>query len=156
MSIPLTRGTVKILLLGSGGKNGHLLTYRRHIRDQLEEMGYLKVIIMEDVSNDITESGISQKFAEILRQYDPHFIFAFFHIGEKMDAVAFEIGYVCALYGESIRDQLKFLHEDGYDFVNEACAYIDDLLPELNHSKFDDQVDYKRAVKVIQRMMAVY
>jgi len=156
LSIPSTRGKVKILLLGSGGINGRLLTYRRNIRDQLKNMGYANILIMEDISNSITDGGICQKFADILRQHDPHFIFAFFHRGEKMDAVAFEIGYVCALYDDSsIRNQLKFLHEEGYDFANEACAYIDDLLPKLNHSKFNDDKEYSRAIKIIHRMIAI-
>ena len=132
LSLPLTRGNVKILLLGSGGKNGELLTYRRCIREQLNGIGFVNVSIMEDISNDISDRGINQKFAEILRQYDPNFIFAFFHKGEKMDAVVFEIGYVCCLYGDSIKNRLKILHEVGYDFVNETCAYIDDLLPEIS------------------------
>ena len=87
-------------------------------------MGYTKVTIMEEVPDEISDGGINRKFREILKQFNPRFIFAFFHRDCMMDAVAFEIGYICCLYGDDIKDRLKFLYEKDFKFeIRFYCLY---------------------------------
>lgn len=118
-------------------------------------MGYTNARIMEDVSDNIYDCGLDRTFAGILREFDPNFIFVFFHKGEKMDAVVFELGYICCLYQDIIRDKLKFLYyEMEYDFAKETTAYIDSLLPDVNYSYCNDLQPYKRSVLIMHRMMA--
>lgn len=71
-----------------------------------------------------------------------------------MHAVLFEIGYVCCLYGDIIKQKLKFLYEEDYDFSNETSSYIEDMLLDVQNVKFNDLDLKKRSTIRIHRMIS--
>ena len=100
------------------------------------------------------DDGICYKFEQILKQKRPELIITFFHNYVKRDAILFELGFICGLYGIfDTKDKLKFLYTD-FDF-NETTAYISDLLPSIIHHKFDDSSDFNKATMIIKKWIII-
>ena len=84
---------------------------------------------MEEVADQLTDSGIDEKFGRIADTYDPALFIAFFHSNKRsrpvnMEAVIFEIGYICGKYGSRhIGERLRILSEKKYDWEKNNSIY---------------------------------
>ena len=140
---------VKLFLLGPGKD---FLDYRRRVRQELLNTGYYKdenIVIMEDLEKNILDVSIVEMFERTVREFDPTLFIAFFHKRAKMDAVMFEIGFICCRYGSyNVHRKLRLLHEKKYNF-NKMSAYIKTLFPITPYLAFDDEIEYTRASRII-------
>jgi hypothetical protein len=148
--------SVKLFLLGPGKD---FLDYRRRVKQELLNTGYYKeenIIIMEDLKKSLLDASIVEMFERIVREFDPTLIIAFFHKrAKKMDAVMFEIGFICCRYGAyNVHEKLRLLYEKKYNF-DKTSAYIQTLFPFTPNFGFDDKKEYSRASKMIDTSATV-
>ncbi|HEY7108576.1 MAG TPA: hypothetical protein VH415_04030 [Nitrososphaeraceae archaeon] len=104
---------------------------------------------MEDIKDIRADIGIDEKYERILKDYDPTLVIAFFHYDARMDAVLFEIGFLCGLYGtKNIGHRLRILYEPQFKF-KKMTAYIKTLFPKIHYASFDDSDKYTESAKLI-------
>lgn len=122
-------------------------------------MGFNKVTIMEEYKEKISKmteyGGIDEKFEWLVEQNQPEVFFAFFHKDTRMDAVIFEIGWICGRFGtKKINTKLKFLFESGYDFQKQQItAYIDALFSKIPRKEFDESKNYSKSSELIRTFL---
>jgi hypothetical protein len=134
------------MLLGPGS----YLQYRQKVRLDLLNMGYKRVLIMEDLKR-CGHGGINEKFEWIIREYDPRLFVAFFHKESHMDAVIFEIGCLLCKFGsQNIGKKLRFIFEKGFDDSSLTTAYIKDLLSNVARVYFDELEEHHRSAELIR------
>ena len=69
--------------------------------------------------------------------------------GAFMDAVLFEIGFLCGKYGtDEIEDRLRFIYDDEYKFRT-TTKYIGTLLPRVKNSPINECDGYFKASTII-------
>lgn len=140
------------MLLGSGIH----LRHRRKVKRQLGKMGFRDILIMEEHTEPATieteYGGIDEKFEWLIKTYRPSVFFAFFHKDSFMDAVTFEIGWICGKFGtKSIGKKLRFLFEKGYDFEKQrTTAYIHALYSKTPRVFFDESKKYEKSSELIR------
>jgi hypothetical protein len=148
LSIPKQKRAI-VLLLGPGRVH---LNYRKKVRDELikdYEYKLKDIVIMEDIKDIRNDTGIDEKYERILKDYDPVLVIAFFHRKARMDAVLFEIGFLCGFYGtRNIGHRLNILHESKFNFKN-VTSYIKTLFPKIHYVPFDDSNKYMKSAKLI-------
>jgi hypothetical protein len=121
--------------------------------DDLRNRGYTNVFIMEGVEDVEDEKTLDEKFARIIDQRRPELIFAFFHPDVRMDAVIFEIGWLCGRYtSAAISKKLRVIYEKEYDFYT-TTAYIRSLLPMAASSPFNPSDPVETAAFVIHKLV---
>src|SRR5687768_2301141 len=124
-----------IMLLGPGNQRSNnekqYLEYRRSVKVELIEMGYKRVVIMEDVLTEFGDITLDDKFRRIVNEYDPALFVAFFHKCARMDGVTFEIGWLCSYYHPSeLEKRLLVFNEEGFDW-NKTTRYIPAFFPNI-------------------------
>jgi hypothetical protein len=137
------------MLLAPGKQH---LTYRKKVKKELIEKFHYKpenIIIMEQLKNLKNVKRLDKKFEIIIKEYDPQLIVAFFMTGAFMDAVLFEIGFLCGKYNtDKIEARLRFVHDRRYMF-DKTTRYIGTLLPSVKHSPINESDGYFKASTVI-------
>jgi hypothetical protein len=107
------------------------------------------IVIMEDVKDIRDDAGIDEKYERILKDFDPMLVVAFFHKKARRDAVMFEIGFLCGLYGtQNIGIRLRILHELNFNFKY-VTAYVKTLFPKIHYAPFDDSNEFMKSAKLI-------
>jgi hypothetical protein len=141
------------MLLAPGKEH---LTYRKKVkRELIKKFGYKSknIIIMEQIETVTEIKSLDKKFETIIKKYDPQLIVAFFMSGAFMDAVLFEIGFLCGRYGaDNIENRLRFVYDDANTFKN-TTKYIGTLLPRVKNSLIDESYRQFKASDVIDRFV---
>jgi hypothetical protein len=134
------------MLLGPGKQ--HLQT-RQTTQIELAEIGYKRVVIMEQIKDSLTDRILADKFNRIITDNAPRLYIAFFHNDAKMDGVTFELGWLCHMYHLSgLNNNLRFLLEPGWDW-KQTTPYIPSLLPGVPAIEFDENNEYSKASELI-------
>ncbi|HYA84510.1 MAG TPA: hypothetical protein VEH06_13850 [Candidatus Bathyarchaeia archaeon] len=147
-----------VMLLGAGNQGEDIaeryLDYRKRIRLELIELGYKKVMIMEDELGKFLDISLDDKFHRIVKEYDPRLFIAFFHIGARMDGVTFEIGWLCSHYNANeLEKRLLIFNERDYKW-NMTTWYISSLFPNTGPVTVDESDPrLKASVLINQRVL---
>jgi hypothetical protein len=146
------RGDVTIMLLGSYER----LRFRRKVKQELLEMGFKGVIIMEDLQKDkknLDYGSLDEKFESIVKEYNPKLFVAIFHKkAVNFSGVIFEIGWLCGrLRSKAIHTKLRFLFEMGYNL--ETSAYIKALFTKVPRLDFDESNKYDKCSELIRTIL---
>ncbi|MFY9796324.1 MAG: hypothetical protein WBF33_01015 [Candidatus Nitrosopolaris sp.] len=144
-----------MMLLGAGNQGEDMakryLEYRRSIRLELIEMGYKKVMIMEDELGKFLDISLDDKFHRIVKEYDPRLFIAFFHDGARMDGVTFELGWLCSHYTAiELEKRLLIFNERDYNW-NMTTWYIPSLFPNMGPVTVDESHPCLKASVLINR-----
>jgi hypothetical protein len=132
------------MLLGPGKEH---LESRKKVQLELAEIGYRKVLIMEQEMDSLTDKSLDDKFNRIILQYVPIVYFAFFYNEAKMDGVTFELGWLCHKFHSSgLNNSLRILYERKYDW-NKTTPYVPSILPSVIAIPFDESKPYSRALE---------
>jgi hypothetical protein len=108
---------------------------------------------MEQLKNLQSIKSLDKKFETIIKKYNPKLIVAFFMSGALMDAVLFEIGFLCGRYGtDNIVNRLRFIYDKNYDFTN-TTKYIGNLMPRIRCAPINETDFYFKASTVIDGFM---
>jgi hypothetical protein len=108
---------------------------------------------MEDIEDKRDFKSIDEKFDYILNHYDPKAIVAFFRNNAQMDAVIFEVGYICGKYGPAkTADRFWFAFEEGYDFTI-TTRYVRNLFTKAQVISIKDDDEYLNASKTLNAML---
>ncbi len=138
------------MLLGPS-KHTHI---REKVRKELKKKGYKKIILMEDIKNKDDE-WLDVKFKRIIETHKPEIFVAFFHKHTKMNAVIFEIGWICGYYGpDKVGKKIRFLHEENFNLPN-STAYIESLLPRTTSMWFNESLKFRKASSLIHTFVTV-
>jgi hypothetical protein len=136
------------MLLGPGK---YYLETRQKTQLELVEIGYKRVVIMEQIMDRLTDRSLDDKFNRIITIYAPRLYIAFFHNDAKMDGVTFELGWLCHMYHSSgLNNNLRILLEPGYDW-KQTTPYVPSLLPGVSAIEFDDSKPYSKASELIHK-----
>lgn len=140
----LKRGNTTIMLLGSADR----LSVRKKIKEELQDEGFKKIIIMEEDNN---LRKLDKKFASIVADEKPDFYFAIFHNNTKsINGMVFEIGWLCGNFGsENIADKLKLLLQEGYDIAG-TTGYIRALFDRANLVFFNEHKPFAKCSQIIR------
>lgn len=134
------------MLLGPGKEH---LPARQIVAVELAEIGYQKVVIMEQVKDSLADKSLAGKFSRIISTYAPKLFVAFFYKDAKMDGVAFELGWLSNMYQSSgLTSNLRLLLEKGYKW-EDTTPYVPSLLPSVPSAEFDDSRNYSKASQLI-------
>ena len=107
------------------------------------------LLLWKILKNIDSDTGIDGKFERIMKDYNPMLYLAFFHKGQNMDAVIFEIGCICCKYGShKIGRKLRFLGEKKYNW-DKTTAYIKTLFLKTPRVDYDDTKEYAKASQLI-------
>jgi hypothetical protein len=138
---------VSLMLLGPG----ECIRYREQVRIELIEMGFKRVILMEEEIDKLKDISLDDKFHRIIDEKDPSMFIAFFHNGVRMEGVTFELGWLCCKYhATALNQKLKILTEKNYD-VSKTTPYISSILQRVLKSEFDESKIYSKASERISK-----
>lgn len=134
------------------GPNKHT-SLRQKIKKELNEKGYKKIVIMENEKDGEDEIGLDEKFERIIKEHKPELFIALFHKKTKMNAVIFEVGWICGKYGpKKVGSKIRFLHDEKFDLAR-TTAYIETLLPRTTCIPFNEKLPFTKASTLIHKFV---
>ena len=146
-----------VMLLGSA--QDQPLEFRKRVRDELVEMGFRNIIIMEESADrEYEDISLDGKLRRIISVSNPDLFVAFFHKDARMDGVIFELGWLCCKFSTiGINEKLRIFFDQSFDW-NAITSYISSLSVHVQSAApLDESNPYRKAsTQVKNTILEIY